>query len=129
MATPPKRKLTTNQAGLGHRHRQAVDGLFDALPPIGDAKNPCAVCKRPRHKDRTKNYDYKANSNNPTNGKLQGDHSKMSRRECIERGLPIPLPDRLVHGECNRLRGEGLNDHLFTDTVVANQELYMPWPA
>lgn len=132
-----KKQLTTNQAGLGWPHRRRVEQLFASLPPVGDPLNPCDWCGRPRHKDRTKNWDYSPASTNPTSGQLQGDHSKMSRSECIERGLPIPLPDRLLHGDCNRARGDGSNDHLawcnsgkppVVDTVSATTELAMPWP-
>lgn len=130
MATAVARRKTTTEKGLGHRHRQQVEQLFSALPPVGDPRNPCDVCRRPRHKDRTKNYDYNPNSSNPANGVLQGDHSKMSRAEAIRRGLPIQLPDRLLHGECNRLRGEGLNDHIFSgaNPPETTTQLLMPWP-
>jgi hypothetical protein len=62
--------------------------------------------------DRTKNWDYDPDSTNPISGVLQADHSKMTRAEAVRRGLPMPLPDRLLHGECNRQRGDGSNDHL-----------------
>jgi hypothetical protein len=134
---PTKAKLNTTASGLGHRHQIAVEGLFDALPPVGHPRNPCDWCGRPRHKDRTRNWDYRPASTNPAGGKLQGDHSKMSRSEALRRGLPIPPPDRLLHGECNRARGDGSNDHLAWINTgkppvmsgdSATAELAMPWP-
>jgi hypothetical protein len=122
-------KLNTTAQGLGYRHRVAVERLFDALTD----GSPCDWCGRPRNKDRTKNWDYHPASTNPANGKLQGDHSGMSRSEALRRGVPIPLPDRLLHGECNRQRGDGANDHLAASangatTTSATQQLAMPWP-
>lgn len=127
-ATSGKRKLTTTEKGLGWRHEQAVDDLFVALPD----GSPCPWCARPRWKDRTRNHDYKPNSTNPASGKLQGDHSAMSRSECLRRGLPIPPPDRLLHQECNRQRGDGSNDHLAAEshnrTPADDIRLQLPWP-
>lgn len=132
MPTTARRKTTTER-GLGWRHQQAVDAL-KRKHRDGD---PCDWDGRPMYLDRTKNWDYKASSTNPTSGELQGDHSGMSRAECIERGLPIPLPDRLLHAECNRQRGDGKNDHLawinsgkppVMDIGSATTELAMPWP-
>lgn len=125
----PKRKRTQTELGLGWRHRQAADHLRD-----NHHDGKLCICGRPMFKDRTKNYDYDPQSTNSTSGVLQADHSGMSRAEAIRRGLPIPLPDRLLHGECNRMRGDGKNDHLFTwgDATRApapdQPALYMPWP-
>jgi hypothetical protein len=122
-----KAKLSTTARGLGHRHQVAVDRLLSAHP---DGKT-CPWCGRPMWKNRTRNWDYQAGSTNPASGKLQGDHSGMSRSEALRRGLPIPLPDRLLHGECNRQRGDGANDHLAasaTGAASATQTLLMPWP-
>lgn len=82
-------------------------------------------------KDRTKNYDFDPQATNPISGQLQADHSKIGRAEAIRRGLPILLPDRLLHGECNRQRGDGNNDHLAASSISTNMQkhkLYMPWP-
>lgn len=128
---PAKAKLSTTARGLGHRHQVAVDRLFDALPPPADPPKLCAWCGRPMHADRTKNWDYNPASTNPASGKLQGDHSGMSRSEALRRGQEIPLPDRLLHGECNRQRGDGANDHLAASAqgkVADTQTLAMPWP-
>lgn len=129
MAT--KAKLNTTAQGLGYRHRVAVERLFDALPALNDPRNPCRWCGRARHKDRTKNWDYDPKSTNPASGKLQGNHSKMSRAKCRELGLPIPPPDELTHGECNRQEGDGRNGHLAAGArgaVSQTQTLVMPWP-
>jgi hypothetical protein len=125
MATTTRRKTTTEK-GLGWRHRQALETLFDHL----NDGSPCAWCGRPRYRDRTKNYDYKPGSTNPANGQLQGDHSKLSRSEAAARGIPIPPADRLLHGECNRQRGDGTNDHLAANAAPVSQtnELLMAWP-
>ena len=123
MATA-KRKTQT-ELGLGWRHRQAADNLRDNHTD----GTPCDWCGRPMYRDRTRNHDYDPASTNPINGVLQADHSNMSRSEAIRRGLPIPLPDRLLHGECNRQRGDGRNDHLAASGKhTAATTLYMPWP-
>lgn len=126
MATTTPRRKTTTEKGLGWRHRQAVETLFDQL----NEGSPCDWCGRPRYRDRTKNWDHKPGSTNPANGKLQGDHSQVSRAEAITKGIPIPLPDRLLHAECNRQRGDGSNDHLAANatTQSGTNELLMAWP-
>lgn len=118
------RRKTTTEKGLGWRHRQAVDALKRRHT---DGK-PCAWCGRPMHLDRKRNYDYDPESTNPTSGTLQGDHSKMSRAEAIRRGVMIPPPDRLLHGECNRQRGDGQNDHLARVVAGSSERLLMEWP-
>jgi hypothetical protein len=125
-----KRKLTTTQKGLGDRHRTAVKGLRLRHRD----GSPCDWCGRPMYLDRTRNWDYHPDGGR-TSGVLHGDHSKMSRTECLRRGLPIPLPDRLLHGTCNIQRGEGGNDHLAAahtgkapDTIDTTA-LLMDWPA
>ncbi len=125
MAT--SRRKTQTELGLGWRHRQAVENLR-ANHTDG---TPCSwpPCGKPMFKDRTKNWDYDPESTNPISGVLQADHSMMARSEAIRRGLPIPLPDRLLHGECNRARGEGKLDRLFGDKASVDKQLYMPWPS
>jgi hypothetical protein len=125
-----KTKLSTKAKGLGWRHVQAREAH---LRRHHDGAL-CDECGRPMYRDRTRNYDYDPDSTNPTSGTLQADHSKMSRAEALRRGLPIPLPDRLLHGECNRRRGEGLNDQsawVNSGRALANvstDRLLMPWP-
>lgn len=122
-------KQTTTAKGLGHRHQRAGDGLKQTHP---DGK-ACDWCGRPMYLDRTRNWDYNPESTNPNSGKLHADHSGMSRAEALRRGVPIPLPDRLLHGRCNIQRGEGGNDHLATvgsgvKTTINTDSLVMPWP-
>lgn len=126
-------KLSTTAKGLGHRHQRAVA----ALKRTHVDGTPCDWDGRPMYLDRTKNWDYDPQSTNPTSGELQGDH-EMARAEAIRRGLPIPLPNRLLHAECNRQRGDGSNDHLawinsgmrpVGDKVKQQTvDLVMPWP-
>lgn len=135
MATTTTRRKTTTEKGLGWRHRQAVDGLkrrhIDGTPCFWDG--------RPMYLDRTRNWDYDPNSSNPTSGELQGDH-EMSRAEALRQGVQIPLPNRLMHAECNRQRGDGRNDHLawgnsgrppvmdMPSDAAVTEHLLMPWP-
>lgn len=115
---------TTTAKGLGWRHRQAVEAL--RRKHTDGAK--CDWCARPMYLDRTKNWDYKPDSN-PASGTLHGDHSHMSRNQAITLGQPIGLPDRLLHGVCNIQRGDGGNDHLAaTNTKTSTQPLAMAWP-
>lgn len=128
--TTPKRKTTTER-GLGYRHRQAVEGLkrrhIDG--------SPCEWCGKPMYLDRTKNPDYSPDV--PYSGGLQGDHGDMTRAEAMRQGVPIPLPNRLLHGRCNGQRGDGFNDHLAAvnhgkrhtpTTEAGNTDRAMPWP-
>jgi hypothetical protein len=62
--------------------------------------------------DRTGNWDYDPQSSRRNgNGTLQADHL-TSRKKFLDAGLPVPLPDRLLHGICNIQRGDGRNDHV-----------------
>jgi hypothetical protein len=126
MASTVKRKPTTTEKGLGWRHQRKVD----ALKRQHHDGTPCDWCGKPMYLDPTRNWDY--DPDKPGSGKLQGDHGEMTRAEAIRRGIPIPLPDRLMHGRCNQQRGDGINDHL----AVVNQgpveqdsaTLLMQWP-
>ncbi len=122
-----KAKVTTTGKGLGWRHQQKRDQLMRSHVD-GSA---CDWCGRPMYRDRSRNWDHNAESTNPDNGKLHADHAAMSRNEAVRRGLPIPLPDRLLHGVCNIQRGDGGNDHLASVSAGhASQtvDLLMPWP-
>jgi hypothetical protein len=55
----------------------------------------------------TRNWDYDPDGG-PNSGKLHADHGEISRAECIRKGLPIPLPNQLLHGICNMRKGAGL---------------------
>lgn len=120
-------KKTTTEKGLGYHHQVAVESLKFRHKD----GSPCEWCGRPMWLDPTKNYDYDPNSPRRGNGVLQGDHSRMSRSECLRRGLPVPPPDRLLHAQCNRERGAGANDHLAvsnrTEPEIPEQ-LSMAWP-
>lgn len=134
-ATTKARRKTTTEQGLGWRHMQGRAALMrkhqdDAL---------CDWCGKPMYGDltHTKNWDYDPEATNPACGKLQADHSTMPRSKALELGIPIPQPDRLLHGECNRQRGDGRNDHLawinsgqppVLDIQLSTTQLYMPWP-
>ena len=132
MAT--KRKPTTHEKGLGWRHVQARNAL---LRKHQDG-TPCWWDGRPMYLDRTRNWDYDPNSTSNTSGELQADHSGMTRAEALRQGVTPPLADRLLHGECNRQRGDGRNDHLawgnsgkppIMTTANHNAEpLAMAWP-
>lgn len=86
------------------------------------------------YRDPSRNWDWSPNKLH--SGKLHADHGAMTRAECIRRGLPIPRPDRLLHGTCNIQRGEGANDHLAatnrqlatTYAGVDTSTLSMDWP-
>lgn len=122
-------KKTTTEKGLGWHHQQAVEEL--KRKHVDGSACEAPWCGRPMWLDPKLNYDYdKSAPKRRGNGVLQGDHSKISRAESLRRGeKPLP-PDRLLHAECNRMRGEGLNDHRFApaepDTPYAPA---MPWPA
>ncbi len=116
--------LTTTQRGLGYRHRVAVKALMTRHQD----GSPCQWCGKPMWRDHTRNWDY--DETIPGSGKLQGDHGAMTRAEALRRGLPIPLPDRLLHRRCNAQRGDGVNDHLAAVNRGVGQveTLVMAWP-
>lgn len=125
MTAKAGRKLTTTQRGLGHRHRVAVK----ALMMRHQDGSPCDWCGKPMWRDHTRNWDY--DPDQVGSGKLQGDHGAMTRSEAIRRGIPIPLPDRLLHRKCNSQRGDGVNDHLAAanrSSSAVDERLVMAWP-
>lgn len=125
MATTTKRRQTTTEKGLGWRHQQAVEQLKRRHRD----GSPCGWCGRPMYLDRTRNWDYNPESTHPLSGVLHGDHSGVSRSEAMRQGLPIPMPDRLLHQTCNIQRGDGGNDHLAaTARGRVSEQLGMPWP-
>lgn len=117
-------RKTTTSKGLGWRHQQAVAALHRAHQD----GNPCQWCGKPMWRDPTRNWDY--DPEQPGSGKLQGDHGAMTRAEALRRGVPIPLPDRLLHRKCNSQRGDGINDHLAVGsrTAAPAERLAMAWP-
>lgn len=118
-----KRDKTTTQKGLGWQHQQAAKRLRNHHVD----GTPCAHCGRPMYLDRTRNWDYDPSTTNPYSGTLHADHGGMSRAEAIRRGLPIPLPDRLLHGTCNIQLGDG-EQPTDSDATSTPCKLYMPWP-
>lgn len=119
----PTQAKKTAEKGLGWRHRQAVEELRRRHKD----GTPCEWCGRPMYLDRTLNFDYDPDKR--LSGVLHGDHSVQSRSEAIRRGLPVLPPDRLLHGECNRQRGAGTNDHLAAmNRGTVTEELSMEWP-
>lgn len=123
MATTTKRKTTTER-GLGQRHQQARA----ALKRRHQDGAPCDWCAKPMYLDDTRNWDHDPNV--PGTGVLQADHGAMTRAEAIRRGIPIPLPDRLLHRRCNQQRGDGVNDHLAAVNrgAAEPERLAMAWP-
>ena len=124
MATTTRRKTTTER-GLGWRHQQAVA----ALRRKHQDGTACDWCGKPMYLDDSRNWDYRPDV--PSSGRLQGDHSEMTRAEAVRRGVQIPLPDRLLHRRCNQQRGDGVNDHLAAANRGQQPEpvaLAMGWP-
>jgi hypothetical protein len=117
MATTARRKTTTEK-GLGWRHQQRAD----ALKRQHRDGTPCGWCGKPMYRLNVRNWDY--DHDKPDSGKLQADHGAMTRAAAIRQGLPIPLPDRLLHARCNQQRGDGVNDHL----AAANRDTAEPAP-
>ncbi|MCG7596346.1 hypothetical protein [Mycobacterium sp. PSTR-4-N] len=128
MAATAARRKTTTEKGLGQRHQQQAA----ALKRKHQDGSPCDWCGKPMYLDRTKNPDY--DPDQPRSGVLEADHGAMTRAEAVRRGLPIPLPDRLLHRRCNQQRGDGVNDHLAmagrgTGMGAGDTEaLAMAWP-
>jgi len=79
------------------------------------------------YRDRRRNFDYDPNGG-PASGTLHADHSRISRAEAIRRGIPVPPPDRLLHGQCNAERGDGNHDHKAPALDTTTQHLAMAWP-
>lgn len=117
----------TTEKGLGWRHQQAADDLKKKHKD----GSPCQWCGRPMFLDPMKNWDYNPDPEAKVrgNGVLQADHEETPRSVSLRRGEPPLPPNRLLHAECNRQRGAGLNDHLaIGNHQAANDKLAMPWP-
>jgi hypothetical protein len=121
----PRKQAKTTARGLGWRHQQAVA----ALRRKHHDGSPCAWCGEPCYLDRTQNWDYHPDRNH-LSGVLHADHNGLSRAEAIRRGLPIPLPNRLLHQTCNIQRGSGGLDHLApaNNDNIDTSKLAMAWP-
>lgn len=116
----------TVDKGLGKLHRDTVE----YMKSIHKDGSLCDWCGRPMYLDPTRNHDYDPSKPGLRgNGVLQGDHSVLTRSEALRRGVPFMPPDRLLHADCNRQRGAGLNDHLAASNQSTKAgELKMPWP-
>jgi hypothetical protein len=87
------------------------------------------------YRDRAKNPDYDPNATrsdgkpDTTSGKLAGDHSDPLARKNGS------VADRLLHGLCNKQRGDGLHDEQRPALQLVRQQpsnlgdLVMGWPA
>lgn len=105
--TTPRPKTTT-QKGLGHDHQvhrrrlmtRHVDGTR------------CWWCGRKMFRDRTRNWDYDPHATRVdgkpdwTSGALSADHE----RPRSVYGSAGNQADRLLHGICNKQRGDGSRD-------------------
>lgn len=116
---------STTARGLGYAHQQQVE----ALKRRHINGTPCFWCDRPMFLDRTRNFDYDPASPDPASGSLAGDHSRS-------RSNGGTKADRLMHGLCNKQRGDGSRDHL--RPAITGESLrddspdlglrLMPWP-
>lgn len=93
--TRPRRLGWNHACAVAELKRKHVDG------------SPCEWCGRPMWIRRVDNWDYDPYSRDRNSGILQGDHTLA--RSLHDDEVP---PDRLLHGECNRQRADGRNDHL-----------------
>ena len=80
------------------------------------------------YKQPQRNWDYNPNSNDPGNGALAADHT-------LARAHGGTRTDRLLHGICNKERGDGSRDHLrpavtgtATPTPTHLGARCLPWP-
>ncbi|UVK59019.1 HNH endonuclease [Gordonia phage KappaFarmDelta] len=95
-----RRRPNPEQRGLGHAHKQQVKHLKTRHVD----GTPCWWCGKPMYLDRTRNPDYNPTSPDPASGSLAGDHT-------LARTHGGTLADRLLHGRCNKQRGDGRHDH------------------
>lgn len=93
--------------------------------------SPCWWCGLPMFRDRTKNPDYDPNATrsdgkpDTTSGVLAADHPDGKQRGPAT---------RLLHGICNKRRGDGSRDHerpalRLVQSVSKLGDLIMGWPA
>lgn len=90
---------TTTARGLGWQHQQIRRRL---LVNHRDG-TPCWWCGKPMHREPTLNWDYDPTSQAPGNGALAADHT-------LARAAGGTRADRLLHGLCNKQRGDGSRD-------------------
>jgi hypothetical protein len=89
------KQLPPGQRGLDHAHRTNRERLIHRHID----GTPCWWCGRPMYREAVKNWDAQA---------LAADHSKSRARH----GIGKTHADRLLHGICNKQRGDGSRDHL-----------------
>lgn len=90
---------STTAKGLGWAHQQQRERLLRAHTDGA----LCWWCARPMYRDRTRNFDHDPTSNDQGSGSLAADHSHA-------RAHGGTKADRLLHGLCNKERGEGARD-------------------
>lgn len=118
---PARKRPSPAARGYDHAHRTRAERLranhIDGTP--------CWWCGEPMYRDRTRNPDYDPTATrsdgqpDPTSGVLHRDH--------IDDG------DQLLHGLCNKQRGNGHRDHQ-RPALTKHQphdlgDLTMGWPA
>ncbi|MFC7450538.1 hypothetical protein [Rhodococcus daqingensis] len=119
---------TTTERGLGWAHQQQRDRLLRAHHD----GTPCWWCDRPMYRDRTLNFDHDPTGKDPNSGALAADHSHARTHGGTK-------ADRMLHGRCNKERGDGSRDHLrpavtgqpIEDAKTTHEALgtrAMPWP-
>ncbi|QDF17177.1 HNH endonuclease [Gordonia phage William] len=94
------RRPNPEERGLGQPHKNQVKHL-KASHVDG---TPCWWCGRPMYLDRTRNWDHDPTSTDRASGSLAGDHTHA-------RAHGGTHADRLLHGTCNKQRGDGRRDH------------------
>ncbi|GAS94404.1 uncharacterized protein RMCC_1370 [Mycolicibacterium canariasense] len=125
---PTRRRASPAARGYDEAHRAQVRRLISAHID----GTPCYWCGLPMFRDRTKNPDYDPNAMrrdgkpDVTSGQLHGEHPDGK-----DGGK---LPERLMHGLCNKQRGNGDRDDerpalrlVRTEHPLGN--LTMGWPA
>ena len=98
--TKGKRPASRHERGLGTRHDHQRTRLMSAHVD----GTPCWWCGEPMYRDRTRNPDYDPDGG-PASGSLAADHTHA-------RTHGGEVADRLLHGLCNKRRGDGSRDHL-----------------
>lgn len=127
MAATRKRK-SPSERGYDYTHRVQADRLR-ANHVDGTC---CWWCALPMYRDRTKNPDYDPTATrsdgkpDTTSGQLAGDHPDGKGAGKIA--------NRLLHGLCNKQRGDGSRDHERPALRQIRAEstlgpLAMGWPA
>lgn len=96
---PQAKQRNTTQRGLGWKHQKRRAGLITNH----DDGKPCWWCGRPMFRDRRRNFDYDPTSTDPASGSLAADHTHA-------RAHGGHTADRLLHGLCNKERGDGTHD-------------------